>query len=546
MPQPQTQKRTFQMHPALLRHVIGRQAGNLGKAVLEGVMNSIDAGATRVDITLSEAELTIVDNGRGFTEPYEIDQYFETFGTPQTEEEKRFGRFRMGRGQMFSYGRNYWRSGPFRMEDIDIDNRGYDWTLVVEPTIYYGCIIRVELYAELVPSQIAEARDAIRENCKYMDVEVRFNGQQINEDPATCQWTTQDDNAYYLFDKTAQLRIYNQGALVCTHPKYQYGVGGVVVSKKELMVNFARNDVMSTKCPVWQEIRKVLSAQAKQTITEKKTLDDSERQMLCNQVSSGQLEIGDYQSLKIFTPVTGRHQALSRIYSTAYNHRATVADIGDRRGEVVHRERLAYVFATECMQRFGHKRPKDFIVFLNSLTSYQKWEYTTLDELVGEVEASFEILGHDTLTDNERVWLSVMNCGCGAVRYGSRRDVKLGKADFNQAWTDGKTYIAVNRQFLVGKTPGDLNAITAIGLLLCHEYCHTEPDFGDHAHDPDFYAGFHERVETFLPHFVAKAFGATSGALAEAGKQATKKALRAADQAARIEQAKNKLPETFS
>ena len=36
----------FVMHPKLLYDVILRQAGSLSKAVLEGIQNSIDAGAT--------------------------------------------------------------------------------------------------------------------------------------------------------------------------------------------------------------------------------------------------------------------------------------------------------------------------------------------------------------------------------------------------------------------------------------------------------------------------------------------------------------------
>jgi hypothetical protein len=42
----------FKMHPKLLLDVIQRQAGTLSKAILEGVMNAVDAGATHGAITL--------------------------------------------------------------------------------------------------------------------------------------------------------------------------------------------------------------------------------------------------------------------------------------------------------------------------------------------------------------------------------------------------------------------------------------------------------------------------------------------------------------
>jgi hypothetical protein len=45
-----TERRGLRMHPRLLWDVITRQSGTIGKAILEGVMNSIDAGATKCEI----------------------------------------------------------------------------------------------------------------------------------------------------------------------------------------------------------------------------------------------------------------------------------------------------------------------------------------------------------------------------------------------------------------------------------------------------------------------------------------------------------------
>jgi hypothetical protein len=64
----QTQRRRFNMHPKLLLDVIKRQAGTLHKAILEGIMNGIEAGANRVDIAYvpgAQPKLRITDNGKG-------------------------------------------------------------------------------------------------------------------------------------------------------------------------------------------------------------------------------------------------------------------------------------------------------------------------------------------------------------------------------------------------------------------------------------------------------------------------------------------------
>ncbi len=75
-----SETRKFSMHPDLLYSVIKNQAGSIGKAILELVMNSIDAGATRVDITLDRRTVKVADDGKGFTSRQEIDEFFETFG----------------------------------------------------------------------------------------------------------------------------------------------------------------------------------------------------------------------------------------------------------------------------------------------------------------------------------------------------------------------------------------------------------------------------------------------------------------------------------
>ena len=71
------------MHPKLLLDVIRRQSGSLHKSVLEGVQNSIEAGATKIEVFLSPTELRIVDDGIGFTRS-QIENCFEVFGAPHT------------------------------------------------------------------------------------------------------------------------------------------------------------------------------------------------------------------------------------------------------------------------------------------------------------------------------------------------------------------------------------------------------------------------------------------------------------------------------
>ncbi len=58
-----SETRSFKMHHQLLRSVIQRQAGTLSKAILEGVMNAVDAEASKIDIVLKRNEVRISDDG---------------------------------------------------------------------------------------------------------------------------------------------------------------------------------------------------------------------------------------------------------------------------------------------------------------------------------------------------------------------------------------------------------------------------------------------------------------------------------------------------
>ncbi|MDQ6988428.1 MAG: ATP-binding protein, partial [Mariprofundaceae bacterium] len=108
-----TSTRQFKAHDNILLHTIKRQAGTFPKGVLEGTMNGIESGASRIDLLLeyddSGVHFQIKDDGRGIATKQELIEHFEYFATPHGEdEEKIWAEFRMGRAQLFCFGRNVW------------------------------------------------------------------------------------------------------------------------------------------------------------------------------------------------------------------------------------------------------------------------------------------------------------------------------------------------------------------------------------------------------------------------------------------------------
>ena len=249
-----TESRTFRMHDKLLLDVIKKQAGSVQKAVLEGAMNSIEAGATRVEVSVEPTQIRINDDGRGFQSREEIELFFETFGQPHTESEgKRWAQFRMGRGQMFAFGRNEWRTGKFIMR-VDINQRlGYDLQTNHQPV--KGCSIIITLYEPLNDREIYGITKELGVFVKYVSVPVLVNGRQVNSPPENRSWGPEtNDDAYILLNDGNELAVYNLGVLVCRFGKHHFGVAGTIVTKKRIEVNFARNDIIRS-CPVWKRIK---------------------------------------------------------------------------------------------------------------------------------------------------------------------------------------------------------------------------------------------------------------------------------------------------
>lgn len=252
-----SERRRFQMHPHLLMDVMRRQAGTLGKAILEGCMNAVDARAKTCKITLSSKGMVIEDDGQGFPSAEEVQQFFEVFGKPHTEDEgKTYGTFRMGRGQIFAFGKNVWRSQCQRMT-VDLETLGLDYDLdqVDEKSRVAGCRIDVTFYSPLAPSALEDTKRELKHLARYIQLTLTVNGEQYATDPAAESWDVADGDLYLRLKAGGTLAVYNLGVLVRDFPASYYGTGGIVVSRKPLKVNFARNDIQHD-CPIWKRVQR--------------------------------------------------------------------------------------------------------------------------------------------------------------------------------------------------------------------------------------------------------------------------------------------------
>jgi len=553
------ERRTFKMDHKLLVDVIKRQAGSLWKATIEGIMNAIDAGASECAITMTRDQLRIHDNGKGFRSRADIENFFEVFGKPHDEnEQKTFGTFRMGRGQLFAFGGNTWRSGTFEMT-VDIERHGLDYHLADGLEQHDGCDITVELYKRLSHTDLARMQDEIKSNARYVEINATLDGKAFAVDRSRITWDEELPEADIRYRSNQDLRVYNQGILVTRFYRYKYGIGGDVVTKKALRINFARNDIMDD-CPVWAKIVPVLQrkANASQTGTRTRTtatrrtnrraprrLTEEDRRRMINNAKDGQLEPRPFKSAKLFQRWNSSVNMTVRQIHNIADGVVTMAPEGrfywssHRTAEQLTINRLACVLNREMLQRWNYAKPESIVNLTNrtlGIGDRHALTYASWDQLVKALQSECHIVTDDSLNRIESIVLGVLR-----VCYDDlfRRDARLGKMRImlghgpQIAWTDAANFIVINRDHVrrFGLTP---KSFGHYAHLILHETCHTVPTHGRHAHPKDFYKLYHDRCSdqyrSPIAHFIYTSATRAPAIARRLGHSLTEAELRNCDQ----------------
>lgn len=527
-----TQVRQFRMHPDLLFSVIKSQAGTQEKALLEAVMNAVDAGATECYVDIDEQGYLIKDNGKGFASKKEIEDFFETFGTPHHEGDATYGKFRMGRGQLFAFSTTVWTSNTFKM-DVCIKSRGLDYQLDENEPFYQGCQIKGTWHEKIKSSEILNIAREFKNLVKYMQIPVIFNGENISCLAEKQKWTLETDEAYFKITKEGKLSVYNLGSLVAHYPGYKFGISGTVVSKKQLTVNFARNDILVSQCRVWKKIAQKLNELMGVETKKKIALTDDERTAIVEQLLGGQLHLSQVLSKGLFKDVTSKTPTLKSLlniqrlsFSSGNYHKKIVE-------EQIHTQELAFILEAEMLDRLNVSTPEEFVRKINELIELnnntlndyyhqRQWQVAkelgishisgkfspkiiSIETLVENFNSSFEFKNEKKLTAKEKCIINALNQISPMISrliddYNFRKEKHMSWADLKKetvrkicigissvanAWTDGLSYIAIDTKMI--KAP---NAMELVCLCL-HEYCHNCATSETHSHGIDFYEMFH-------------------------------------------------------
>ena len=503
-----SEKKSLKMHNNLLLDVIKRQAGTLNKAFLEGVMNGLEAGASQVNVTFKvedgKAYATLKDNGKGISSIEEIESFFETFGTPHDESENKiWAQFRMGRGQLFSFGKNTWRTSHFKMM-VDIKEWGLSYQLEQNHEEINGCEIEIELYENPIGTwncpSLDSLKEAVKKLCKFMEGNITFNKDTINTPASTLKWDIEDENAYYSFNSGINVGIYNLGAYVMDIASSRAGTNGIIVSKKQLKVNFARNDVLYN-CPIYTSIQEVIKQnRIKKTRKKGKRLSQYERQSVLTDLRDGTQFFKNVKHIKIVKTSQGKYMSLKEIIDNKQEW--VFAPLGSNIADKAMQMGIALCFDESIIDELGFNGDNDkFFTWISNVPSYDYPDIIALEKrylaynsyeskdncfLTDKFESGYKTLGNKDLTKLERRFLKVLN---DMTCYFKNREIRIGVSGESSAWTDGRSYITLERDFIKSNVNYNEHHLF---VVLIHELAHDDDTDCTHYHGPEFYENFHE------------------------------------------------------
>ena len=491
----------FQSHHNMLLMTMRRQAGSISKAIMEAVQNSIDAGANKILIDFTPTALSVQDDGRGFETLEAINKYFNVFGQPHEEGDAIFGYYRLGRGQIFAFMATEWRTNTFQM-NVDIEKYGTKWELVTGLPPVAGCTVKGELYRPLDEYEYNYQCNALKELVAFSEVPIYLNGKLISSAPAELEkknfWDYVDEDVFIKRGdiNSTELKVYNLGMLVRSFHAKSMGLAGVVVSRKRLEVNMARNDIQTNECAVWARIQAAIKKVAGGDLTKKKKLNNYQADFLAARLVARELSLEEVLDSPLLTDICGRAVSFRKLITL---ERVSFCPENQRReGEFASNFGMT-VFSDAMLERFKCCDEQEFFDLLaerchkfSLQEQIEKIQIIPFEELSRTIDKSVNIIEDQKLNRYELLMLNMLRAVNGVLlekmaehlgEYNTpqERAIFACYSPSMEMHTDGKSYINVNCGLLYDAYYDSTVAYKLV-LLLLHEYLHDSNDRDGHVH----------------------------------------------------------------
>jgi len=492
----------FEVDKALVSSLVASQTGGgLVRALSEAVMNAVDGGASVCRIVLERDRFVVEDDGRGFGSLDEITRLFGVFGASHEAGDARYARFRTGRAALFNLAVVEWHTGRYRVAvDWVRDPGGYEVVEVSERVS--GCRVVGRPYEPVGGAVAAQVATALR----YLPIPLFVNGECVSSGVAAEAWDARCGDAVLRFAE-GDLQVYNDGILVGAIPRSSYGCGGVLVTLCAVAVTMARSEVVAERCPVWARIEAFLrAASAQRVLARRRSVPDAaEAQAVVRAVMEGVASAQETWACRGLRDAHGRPRPFGALRTVS---QVCVARGEDVRFDVAEREMGALVLSADWMEKLGV--PLRTVV--SALCGRLGPKVVEIGALMAGLDGRCSVVADDALDAEERcvlvagrrvmqgleTWLELLGEHGLVAPGGAPRRLVAGCGGPRTAWTDGSTFVALERRLLRELVAGTRSFQFGL-MVMAHELGHVGGDGDVHEHDAAFLQSFHETVLAEIP-----------------------------------------------
>jgi hypothetical protein len=454
----------FEATEGLLQDVMTKQSGVVEKALLEAVMNSVDANAESINIQITEDTLIIDDDGDSMSQQ-EVEQYFKQFGYKDTDvHDKEFGKFRMGRGQIFNFGVNIWRTSDSYLvvniheegavvelpdctqtesdaiqniegDTYTLDTSGLSFVMLDAEPKLEGLNVQVNLHE--TPVDVDEIEDELKLLVRHIhwvhDVDIKINGESVTSHPEVIEET---DLAWYAraqSDLYTNAKVYNKGAHV---DNFNLGPESLqIITKRDLDVTLDRTSILDSD-EYWQNIQDEHRDILVERLLESDSLNSSERNWLIEQAQDD-VELADrVATVPLLKDIDGDLWTIK----TLSNKDVTYANQSDGAAQRANEEDGVVVL------RDTHKGVlKEFALGVSDelpLDAIKEYMEVVQDSL------SFEMSEQDEQELSKRRRKNLVRIRRALRDLGYRGEVKPGYSNHRDTWTDNDETLFIDKDFL--------------------------------------------------------------------------------------------------
>lgn len=491
------------MSPDLAMSVIKDQAGSFEHSIREGGQNGLDApNSDRVIVELDGDGARIYNNGNGMElEDEDIRKFLTVLGetTKDRDDDSTIGQFGMGLGQILAKGAVTIRTRD-NVVRFDVNNWGLEYKLQTGVDEYVdGFEVIIDFYDDEVPDEGSprwqEVMDNLHSRFKYVEMalgkEVVLNGTTVSdgsldglfENKSRHVVSKETDTAWYGLKHSvdSQVSVYSNGLFV--KDEEFSGLEGVIVTKGNLDLDFSRNDVKSG-CEKWQAIQEEveeLQVEMFDDLPDQK-LNKQSRNALASLMASDEQYRDKFSDRKVFKKANGQMATYDEITSAPEIGIAGPSD--QEADELVEMGHMVLNQFDDAVKTFrwhfsATEKPPEFDI---QDRADEEGIITTSDVIV-------------PTPDNLSASRLKRMCFARLVadRIGIDRDIKWGESDTAEAWTDGRSFIALTED-AVDRNRRDV-WVHQIYHILVHEWAHDSDSLETSRHGESYALEYRRKME---------------------------------------------------